>query len=157
MPTPTYVALATRTLNATAASLTFSSIPTSGYRDLILVYNGTTSANIGVDVEFNGDTNSANYSRVFMYGPPESSTTGGPQEIFYSSTARTVVTCQIQDSSATDKHKTLLSRMGAVDVIVGASALRWANTNAITSLKLTPKSANTFSSGSTFSLFGIEA
>jgi hypothetical protein len=157
MPTPTYVALATTTLNATAASLTFSSIPTSGYRDLILVYNGTTSANIGVDVEFNGDTTSANYSRVFMYAPPVSSTTGGPQEIFYSSTARTVVTCQIQDSSATDKHKTLLSRMGAVDVIVGASALRWANTNAITSLKLTPKSGNTFSSASTFSLFGIEA
>jgi hypothetical protein len=157
MPTSTYVALATTTLGASASSVTFSSIATSGYRDLVLVYNGTTSANIGVDVEFNSDTNSANYSRVFMYAPPVDSGTGGPQEIFYSSTARTVVTCQIQDYSATDKHKTVLSRWGAVDVIVGASALRWANTNAITSLKLTPKSGNTFSSGSTFSLYGIEA
>jgi hypothetical protein len=69
MPTSTYVALATTTLGATAASVTFSSIPAT-YRDLVLVYNGTTSANIGVDVEFNGDTNSANYSRVFMYAPP---------------------------------------------------------------------------------------
>jgi hypothetical protein len=155
MPTPTYIALATTTLASAASSVTFSSISGS-YRDLVLVYNGTTSANIGVDVEFNSDSNSANYSRVFMYAPPVSSTTGGPQEIFYSSTARTLVTCQLQDSSATDKHKTVLSRMGAVDVLVGASALRWANTNAITSMKLTPKSGNTFTSG-TFSLYGIEA
>lgn len=156
MPTSTYVALATTTLGATASSITFSSIPAT-FRDLVLVYNGTTSANIGVDVEFNSDTNSANYSRLFMYAPPVDSGTGGPQEIFYSSTARTVVTCQIQDYSATDKHKTVLSRWGAVDVIVGASALRWADTTAINSFEITPKSGNTFSSGSTFSLYGIEA
>jgi hypothetical protein len=36
MPTSTYVALATTTLGATAASVTFSSIPAT-YRDLLLV------------------------------------------------------------------------------------------------------------------------
>jgi hypothetical protein len=156
MPTSTYVSLATITLSSTDTSITFSSIPAT-YRDLIIVFNGTTSANIGVDVRFNSDTNSANYSRVFMYAPPVSSTTGGPQEIFYSSTARTVATCQIQDYSATDKHKTVLSRMGAVDVIVGATALRWANNTAINSISLVPKSANSFSIGSTFSLYAIAA
>jgi hypothetical protein len=64
---------------------------------------------------------------------------------------------QIMDYSATDKHKTLLSRKNTSSVVVNAQAGRWANTAAITSIVCTVDSGATFSSGSTFSLYGVIA
>jgi hypothetical protein len=58
----------------------------------------------------------------------------------------------IQDYSATDKHKTWISRgnWGWTSAFGG----RWANTNAITSVKILV-SGTTFQSGATFALYGI--
>ncbi len=64
---------------------------------------------------------------------------------------------QIMDYSATDKHKTVLVRVGNVgNSEVGANAGRWASTAAITSVRVAPNDG-TFSSGSTFNLYGIVA
>ena len=64
--------------------------------------------------------------------------------------------CQFMDSSATDKHKTVLTRDNDAGFQVGARAFRWANAAAITSIQVFV-SAGTFNSGSTFNLFGVIA
>jgi hypothetical protein len=159
MPTPTYTPLATVTLGTTAASVTFSSIPAT-YRDLILVYNGTVNVGTDARVRLNGDSGS-NYSWVAMFG--NGSTTGSPSSgsatgmtLGYPGTGLTNIICQIMDYSATDKHKTALSRSSNAAVVVSAHAGRWANTAAVTSLGIESIDV-TFQSGSTFNLYGVIA
>jgi hypothetical protein len=58
------------------------------------------------------------------------------------------------DYSATDKHKTVLTRNNITDNNVTAIASRWANTAAITSVTVLSPSS-TITSGSTISLYAI--
>jgi hypothetical protein len=158
LPTATYTPLATVTLGTTAASVTFSSIPAT-YRDLILVYNGTVAGGVFARIQFNGDTGS-NYSNVRMggNGSTTSSDTITGDNIAFGELQPThnVVITQIMDYSATDKHKTVLSRSNAPSVNLYAIASRWASTSAITSLA-TFLSSGSYPSGSTFSLYGVIA
>jgi hypothetical protein len=163
MPTPTYTALATRTLTGTASSVVFSTIPAT-YRDLILVCSGTSSntAINSIFVRFNSDTGS-NYAYVAMYataagaGSGATTLTGAVAGLTISSSVNTNIT-QIMDYSATDKHKTVLSRQNSLgDSFVRASTSRWANTAAITSITCFIDTGANFNSGSTFSLYGIVA
>jgi hypothetical protein len=166
MPTPTYTALATVTLGGTASSVTFSSIPAT-YRDLILVTsakNASTTDTDNLNIRFNGDTGS-NYSYVQMFGiGSDSGGTGSGTEtnlraLLFSGSTKTYFAngvAQIMDYSATDKHKTVISRRDSVDDYTVAVAGRWANTAAITSVVLTPVSGS-LASGSTFNLFGVIA
>ena len=161
MPTPTYLALATTTLSSSASSVTFSSISGS-YRDLVLVANGTTAASNGyVVLQFNGDTGS-NYSNVFMTGFGSSTTESIASTDAYIKRAlmgnnQSNIIWQLLDYGATDKHKTVLSRSGSNgSTNVAAAFGRWANTAAVTSIAISSE-FSTFSSGSTFSLYGIEA
>ena len=155
MATPTYIALATTTLSSSASSVTFSSIP-AGYRDLVLVIAGTqSSANATYYV--NGETATTNYSAVRMYGTGSSYNSASytsNQMLWYAATTENNSIIQFMDYSATDKHKTVLSRSSSADNIAQALVSRWANTNAITSITL---DGATFNSGMTFSLYGIEA
>jgi hypothetical protein len=61
---------------------------------------------------------------------------------------------QIMDYSATDKHKTVLIRNGLASTFVNASANRWANTAAITTVSF---QVGTYGAGSTFNLYGVIA
>ncbi len=163
MPTPTYTALATRTLTGTASSVVFSTIPAT-YRDLILVCSGT-SSNTAVNsifVRFNSDTGS-NYPFVAMNGSSggassnTSTLTGAIAGLTISSSVNANI-AQIMDYSATDKHKTVLSRNNSVgESYVRAVASRWANTAAITSITCVIDTGASFNSGSTFSLYGVIA
>jgi len=153
MATPTYTPLATITLASTDSEIVFSSIPAT-YRDLILVFNGTGSTNAGYIVNFNSNT--TGYTRVGMVGD-----SGGASSFAESngawlevSTNPSMAVLQVMDYSATDKHKTALSRTNVSGTFVMALAGRWANTAAVTSISLY-RSAQTFSAGSTFSLFGV--
>jgi len=158
MPTPTYVPLATVTLGGTASSVTFSSIPAT-YRDLVVVGAGFASTAAGVTARFNGDTG-ANYNQVVMAGDGGSAfssssanTTSTQFGRFDNTTLANFVT-QVMDYSATDKHKSYLSRYNSSAVLTAALAGRYASTSAITSLLLFPESG-TFSTGATFNLYGI--
>ena len=155
MPTPTYTALATKTLTGTAASVTFSSIPAT-YRDLILVANGAGSTQENVTLTFNGDTTAANYSYVTMRGDGSAATSASGTGALVNTytTGRFIAIIQIMDYSATDKHKTRLSRDDIASFHSRAWASRWANTAAVTSMVYSAI-GGTFSSGSTFSLYGI--
>ena len=155
MPTSTYVALATTTLGASAAGVTFSSIPAT-YRDLVLVVNGNANTGQAVYLTFNGDTGS-NYSTVLMYGDGSTPTsfTQTDKRISAVYAEPNTIISQIMDYSASDKHKTVLTRTNAAGSTTFATAYRWSSTSAVTSLNIYV--GGTFSSGSTFSLFGIEA
>ena len=158
MPTPTYTALANITLGSSASSVTFSSIPAT-YRDLVLVMNGTSTAGSYAFLRFNSDTGS-NYSYLFMHGDGASAVSSA----FSSQTqgyianidagAINATLTQIMDYSATDKHKTFLSRNGQGGGLVIATAGRWANTSAVTSMSVTMNTGS-FSTGHTFALYGI--
>jgi hypothetical protein len=163
LPTPTYTPLATVTLGSAASSVTFSSIPAT-YRDLILVsiYKHDTTATSGA-IRFNADSGS-NYSYVSMRSrSPQSAAASSQTNIFstFSSTINNVEqisVVNIMDYSATDKHKTCLIRDASTNASSEldsvASAQRWSNTSAITSMLVFMRAGN-FSAGSNFSLYGI--
>jgi hypothetical protein len=162
MPTPTYKPLATITLASSASTITFSSIPAT-YRDLILVTSATISAaatSSGGFIRFNGDTGS-NYTRVMMFAESSISSNQATQTNLdmwaESQNSPAIVRFDILDYSATDKHKTALSRADRGGVRTVASANRWANTAAITSITITsPDSGSkSYIAGSTFNLYGI--
>ena len=162
MPTNTYTALATVTLGGSDASITFASIPAT-YRDLVLVINGNTTGNADYGLRFNSDSG-ANYSFVYM-GGNGTSTAGGTNSAetqvvldayFWRSSERSTLVAQIMDYSATDKHKTVLSRNHVAGGGVDAFANRWANTAAITSIEARVSTGGqSFATGTTLSLYGI--
>jgi hypothetical protein len=164
MPTNTYTPLATITLGSNDSEIVFTNIPAT-YRDLILVINGSVNFT-GPDstlMRFNGDTGS-NYANVRMIGTGSGngssySDTQGYAYIGVETSARifTIIT-QIMDYSATNKHKTLLSRSGQDDGWTTAHAARWANNNAINQVNvLANASGVVFYAGTTFSLYGVIA
>jgi hypothetical protein len=160
MPTATYTPLATVTLGTATASVTFSSIPAT-YRDLIVILNAQLSNSTAREtvMRFNSDTG-ANYLRVYAFG--DGSTTGSGADtlnnvtpLFLSNTRASSIN-HIMDYSATDKHKTVLTRSSNTASSTAMYAHRWANTAAITSISLAIV-GDTYAAGSTFSLYGVIA
>ena len=161
MPTATYTPLQTLTLGSNQATVTFANIPNT-YKDLILIMNveqSATSGNGGTII-INGDTG-ANYSTVFMSGNGSSASSGtgsssnSLSDLFFFESVRATHIIQFLDYSATDKHKTVLARANVSSFQVRAGAGRWANTNAVTSFTLGMGQSRSYTSGSTFSLYGI--
>jgi len=155
--TAKYEHIATITLDSSASSVTFSSIP-QGYRDLELIINGIYSAGAApgsINAYFNNDTGS-NYPQVYMLGTGSSASSGSntntQADLGFSGNETMQVIAQIQDYSATDKHKTVLSRSDGSRV--EARATRWANTSAINEIDVFTTSAD-FQAGHTFDLYGI--
>jgi hypothetical protein len=156
MPTPTYTPLATVTLGSAASSVTFSSIPAT-YRDLIIVYVATGTSGVIVRAALNGST--ADGSTVFMGG--DGTTFSGTDSTIAIGTidgvGNSINIVQFMDYTATDKHKTILSRSDrSAGSVTLAFASRWAQTTAINSISVQP-TAGTMASGGIFSLYGIVA
>jgi hypothetical protein len=159
----TFEAIATQTLGSAAASVTFSSIP-STYTDLVLIItpqssSGTTS----VDIQFNGDTGT-NYSLTFLYGDGTSAASGRASNNAVANggtavaTANTLLinTVQIQNYSNTTTYKSLLTRANNTVGNVLTSISMWRNTAAINSVLLKLATGANFTTGSTFSLYGVK-
>jgi hypothetical protein len=165
MPTPTYTALANVTLGSPSL-LTFSNIPAT-YRDLRIVFAGNLheASSASVFMQFSGDTTATNYNHVRMSGNGSSASSGTQNNNrtafegagLEQGTNGTFIV-DILDYSATDKHKTALSRNGANKTGAQAAeafAIRWSNTAAVTSVAFTLGGGNNFAAGSTFALYGI--
>lgn len=153
-------ALANLTLGANAVSVTFSSISGS-FRDLILVIQGSTTSGQNIFVRFNGDSTATNYNIVSIAGL--GSGTGSSQAAnsnylnYWSNfdTSQGNLIAQVMDYSATDKHKTYLSRQNTAAVGVEAIAGRWSNTAAVTTLAVL--ASTNFASGTSFALYGVSS
>lgn len=158
----TYEPIATNTLTGTAASVTFSSIP-STYTDLVLITSAKndSAANSHITIRFNSDSGT-NYSDTYMYGTGSG---GGSSARDTSATAGAIARhdgtqyavgiTHIQNYANTTTYKTLLSRGGNAGTITQAFATLWRSTSAITSLTVYPNDASNFASGSTFTIYGI--
>lgn len=152
--------IANTTLGSNTGSVTFSSIVGS-YRDLVLVVQGTTTSGQNVTLQFNSDTGN-NYSIVYMAGgnagqSTNSVTTTYMYANYYANwdTTQANITANIMDYTATDKHKSVLIRDNSTSTYTEAIAGRWANTAAITSIKVAASSL--FATGTTFALYGVSA
>jgi hypothetical protein len=112
-------------------------------------------------LQFNGDTGS-NYSYVRAFGGEGTAdSTSGTETSLRTQTGNAssgnsfggvFFYSNIFDYSATDKHKAVLSR--STSSFTSMLAGRWANTSAITSIKIITTSGD-INSGSTFALYGI--
>lgn len=155
MPTNTYTALATITLTGSDSSIDFSNIPSS-FRDLVIVWQGTTTNNTDTVVSVNGDTTNT-YPNVQMFGSGTTAvgtsfTRTGAYFAYAASGTLGNAIMQIMDYSATDKHKSFITRYNVLET--AATASRWASNTAISSLSVRATSFS-FAAGSTFSLYGI--
>jgi hypothetical protein len=162
--TAKYTVIDSQVLTTSAASVTFSSIP-GGYKDLVLVVSPIVASYPNwIGLRFNGDT--ANYNYVYMSG--DGSTAASATAISQSQIAIIgqmqsgqvgSYIFQIQDFSITDKHKSVIARggyaSGAGTPRTNATAGRWANTAAISSLTLINDFGVSYDTGSTFRLLGV--
>lgn len=156
----TYTPIATTTLGSAAPTVTFSSIAGT-YTDLVLVADTVNAT--GADnflLNFNSDTGS-NYSvtRLTGNGSTAASSRGTSQTVLqcgqvYSTRSTTIV--QIMNYSNTTTYKTTLTRQNNAGNELMANVNLWRSTAAVTSILISTSSYN-FSTGSTFTLYGIKA
>jgi len=157
----TYEPISTQTLGSATATVTFSSIPQT-YTDIVVVVAGSLSANQYVAIRFNSDT-ASNYSFTRVAGDGSTAVSArGTSETFGrlaigNPTNQFNVIGQIQNYSNSTTYKTWLSRSNIPADYVGALAGLWRSTSAITAIQILTTTADTFATGSTFTLYGIKA
>jgi hypothetical protein len=158
----TYTPIATQTLSSAAASVTFSSIP-STYTDLVLV---SAAPSVGGDIsiatlQFNGDTaNNYAFTRFTGNGTSASSdrvanTSGLQSGLTYP--GQYTQTWIIQSYANTSIFKTALNKSPVAQSLIRYGAGLWRSTAAITSVTLTDGTGTNYAIGSTFTLYGITA
>jgi hypothetical protein len=160
----TYEPLATNTLGTAISSVTFSSISGS-YTDLVLVVTGNTNNPTNPVIRLNGDTGT-NYSATFLAGNGSAASSGRDTSVsvmatnnqgYMTSTSNAVIISNLMNYSNTTTYKTVISRGNAAATGTDATVGLWRNTAAITSITILTNSANTFSVGNTFTLYGIKS
>jgi hypothetical protein len=162
--TNTYEKIATTTLGSAQATVTFTSI-TGTYTDLVLITNSATGSNdIDMYIQVNSDTGS-NYSwtRVQGSGTVAGSARSSSSSLGYrvgnmsgSNVGQNNTIIQFQNYSNTTTFKTILSRSNNASFLVELFVGLWRSSSAITSMDIKTQSG-TFSTGSTFTLYGIKA
>lgn len=159
----TYESISSVTLTSNSTTVTFGSIPQT-YTDLVLVIVAKiTSGGLDMFIRFNSDTGS-NYSYTQLYGNGTSaaSARGSSQTVgiagsVYASNDGVAIN-HIMNYSNTTTNKSWLTRFSRGDGSAQIFANLWRSTSAISSFELSSGNpAGTFTSGSTFSLYGIKA
>jgi hypothetical protein len=162
--TGTYTQISSYTTTGSQSSVTLSAIP-GNYTDIIIVqnfkYSGTRAS---MTINYNGDVG-ANYANAYLgsngatvtFGVYGSSTAADGELV---SDAWQPVIFQILDYANTTTYKTGYVRgnsLGSTSSYdVHMYQVVWNQTSAITSVKFTPANG-TFTDGSTFIIYGIEA
>ena len=166
----TYKPIATTTVSGGSTSeVEFASISGS-YTDLIIVGNLGAATNSYIGARFNSDTGS-NYSVTNLSGNGSTALSNRASsrsiadisfEVIDGSAINTNFIAQIMNYSNSTTYKTMLSRTNNAGTGTSATVVLWRSTSAITNIKLyssTGGGANlyNFSTGSTFTLYGIAA
>lgn len=165
MPLPsTLTPIATNTLTAAAASVTFSNLP-QGYTDLVLVANlkGTTA--LDYKINFNSDTGS-NYSNTYLTATGSAASSGRrTSQTYFQPENNGYVTSSLEQNtiihfmnySNTTTFKTALSRSNNASTGLDAFVNLWRSTSAITSIQIAAISTPNFDTGSSFTIYGVKA
>ena len=155
MATATYTLINSTTLSSSASTVTFSSIPTGG--DLAIVVETTLTGSASINFRLNNDSGS-NYSFVLMRGSgsaaDSSDTSSTTQGTFGYSVGKSLAIVDIFDYSATDKHKSVLSRFNN-STYVFTHSNRWADNSAVNRIDFILTGGESFAAGSTFHLYNI--
>ena len=158
----TYTPVASQTLSASASSVTFSNIP-QDYTDLVLVVNGQVSTSSQIAIQFNSDTGT-NYSVTAMYGDGTSAASGRTTSAaalygfgWFGNGTQSTSILNIQNYSNSTTYKTVLARGNLSSSYVHAGVGLWRSTSAITSMYIYVYGGYNWNSGTTFSLYGIQA
>lgn len=163
-------ALGSSRLSANASSVTFSNIPStdangSAITDLYVSFSGTFTTSRYLAIQFNSDTG-GNYNTQAYYANTADHIAGQVSNFsyffasYYGSQSNAIRSglIHIMDAKAADKHKTVLMRHNATgdsNAAVEMMAGRWANNNAITSIKVYVDSGANFASDTIISLYGV--
>jgi hypothetical protein len=154
----TYTELRRTVLGTATNTVTFDLTGISGYTDLVLVSDTVGTASF-YSLRLNADS-TALYSRTRLVGDGTSATSSrqsGQTEIIIdglNSTNRSMSTIHFMNYSNTTTNKTILARTAFPSTDTAALVGLYRSTAAITSISLFMNS-NSFSVGSTFSLYGI--
>ena len=160
----TYEKIATTTLGSSAADVTFSSISGS-YTDIVMVCQVKTSALATIYIQFNSDTGS-NYSWTNLAGDGSAASSSRGSNATFSRITNVVypdttfnenIIVNFNNYSNSTTYKTFLSRANKANTDGGAEAIAglWRSTAAISTIKVYPSGGGTWSTGSTFTLYGI--
>ncbi len=167
----TYVLISSNTLSSSAASVTFSSIP-STYTDLAVRVSARSDGAAEfetVRITFNGST-ASNYSVTYLRGNGAGASSSNASSSTYipfnraiddgAATTNTFGSLEIYIPSylsSTNKpiSSTTAQEMNSTTAYIHANAGLWSNTSAISSIKLEVSGVN-FVSGSSFYLYGIK-
>lgn len=159
----TYTPIATQTLGSAQTSVTFSSI-SGTYTDLVLVCNGSAnvSSNLTIRVGNGSVDTGSNYSSTFLGGDGSAAFSGAQSNQTASLvgavyTGLSINIINLQNYANTTTNKTFLSRLGSAANAAAAYVGLWRSTAAINIITLSLGGTNTFSTGSTFTLYGIKA
>jgi hypothetical protein len=166
-----YVLLEKITVGAAgASSVTFSSIPQTGYTDLVVKVSARMSTNVGANwydlgLTFNGSSSS--YSGKYVLGNGSTAASGSDGTSAYmilrppsdTATASTFGNCEVYVPNYTSSnYKSVsidnVSETNATSAIAIMTASLWSNTAAITSMTFTP-ATGTIVANSTFYLYGV--
>lgn len=155
----TYEPIATQTLGSAAASVTFSSIP-STYTDLVLVVNAKAqSSDLYPQYKLNTSTT---LSRTYVYGDGTTAGSGrssdnyivGTNQVYASGFLFNAI-CHFMNYANTTTYKTVLVRNNNASRGSEGLVSMWRSTDAINSIEY--YASGNFDVGSTFTLYGIKA
>lgn len=156
----------TITLGASAANITFTSIP-ADYTDLVALISGRSDRSNLDDqmiIRFNGDTAGGNYAGRRLWGVTSTETADASYAFFgfsaATSTANSFGSIQVYFPNYTASIAKSFFADGATSGAsnsqpMGIVGARWTGTAAITSIAFTPAFGPNLISGSTISLYGI--
>lgn len=179
-PATSFESIATVTVGSGGASnVDFTNIPGTYSHLQIRCYAQTNRATFGIDeirIRFNSDTGS-NYAVHNLYGNGSSATDSGQSSVTGMVTSGTIGTntgnsglvwgidiVDVLDYANTNKFTTI-RRLTGVDLNgtvggsggrVGLSSGLWQNTNAVTSINITPVNGSLITQYSHFALYGIK-
>jgi len=158
----TYTPIATQTLGSTAATVTFSSIP-STYTDLVLITNESLTSNtMNSKMTFNGSS-ASDYSRTYLIGYAstvisgrETNQNGIPYGYLASTSHQGLNRLMLMNYSSTSVYKTVLTREDNASDRTSTAVGLWRSTSAINQITLTVASGS-YTAGSTFTLYGVKS
>jgi hypothetical protein len=170
---PSYESIASASPSGTG-TVTFSSIP-STYKHLQIRWiarNSTSNVRGNLNVKFN--SSSSNYVIHWLQGDgatasANADTVPGSIQLLYACNGASALAStfavgimDIIDYASTSKNKTVRSFHGtdgnsaSGDYRIALESGLWIDTTAISQIDITPTAGGTFSSGSTFALYGIK-
>lgn len=164
----TYQLISSNTLSSSAASVTFSAIP-STYTDLVVRVSarGDTEGVVNgrFRMEFNGDTGATNYKSTSLTGDGSSAASSRSTErILVTMSGQTATGFGSAEVYIPNYLSTVNKQMGVfgvaesntVNVNMAAGAGLYLSSAAITSVTVRQHSGTNFVSGSSFYLYGIK-